>query len=64
MSWQPIETVPQDMASRLFLVKGFCVQGFVDATGTLMVQSEVSPHWRKMRNKPTHWLPLPAKPKP
>jgi riboflavin synthase alpha subunit len=50
------------MAPRLYRVGGFCVQGFVDATGELMAQSEVSPHWRKMRGKPTHWMPLPAGP--
>jgi len=60
--WQPIETAPANMASRLYLVGGFCVQGFVDAAGELMVQSEVSPHWRKMRGKPTHWSHLPAAP--
>lgn len=60
--WQPIETVPGDMSSRLYLVEGFCLQGFVDAAGDLMVQSEVSPHWRKMRGKPTHWMPLSPSP--
>jgi hypothetical protein len=60
--WLPIETAPKDMASRLYLIGRFCVQGFVDAVGELMVQSEVSPHWRKMRGKPTHWMPLPSAP--
>lgn len=63
-AWLPIETKPANMASRLYWVDGFCVQGFVDATGELMAQSEVSPHWRKMRGKPTHWMPLPAAPSP
>lgn len=60
--WQPIETAPKDMASRLYLVGRYCVQGFTDAAGELNVQSEVSPHWRKMRTKPTHWMPLPPAP--
>lgn len=59
--WQPFETAPKDMASRLYLVNGFCVQGFVDATGELMAQSEVSPHWRKLQGKPSHWAPLPVR---
>ena len=63
-AWQPIETAPEDMKSCLYLVGGFCVQGFVDAGGVLNVQSEISPHWRKMRGKPTHWMPLPAAPSP
>ena len=63
-AWQPIETAPEDMKSRLYLVGGFCVQGFVDAGGVLNVQSEISPHWRKMRGKPTHWMPLPLAPSP
>ena len=61
--WQPIEIVPKDMAPRLFLVAGYCVQGFVDATGRLMSQTEIPPHWRKMRGKPSHWMPLPKEPK-
>ncbi len=60
--WHPIENVPKDMASRLYRVGRFCVQGFVDATGELMVQSEVPPHWRNMRGKPTHWMPIPDTP--
>ena len=63
-AWQPIETAPANMAPRLYRVGGFCVQGFVDAAGELMVQSEVSPHWRKMRGEPTHWMQLPAAPSP
>lgn len=61
-AWQPIETAPKDMAARLYLTDGCCVQGFVDATGRLMVQNEAFPHWRLMRGKPTHWMPLPAAP--
>jgi len=60
--WLPIEAAPKDMASRLYLIGRYCVQGFTDAAGELMVQSEISPHWRKMRSKPTHWMPLPAAP--
>lgn len=60
--WQPIDTAPKDMASRLYLLGRYCVQGFTDAAGELMVQSEISPHWRKMRGKPTHWMPLPSPP--
>ena len=60
--WMPIETVPKNAFSRLYLIKGFCVQGFIDATGALMVQSEISPHWRIARGKPTHWMPLPEAP--
>jgi len=59
--WHPIETVPNDMASRLYLVKGFCVQGFVDATGVLCAQNDRQT-WRKMAGKPTHWMPLPKAP--
>jgi hypothetical protein len=33
--WQPIETSPKDHSPRLFRVKGFAVQGFLDATGML-----------------------------
>lgn len=61
--WQPIETAPNDLGSRLYLVGRFCVQGFRDVTGTLMAQTEISPHWRKMRGKPTHWMPLPESPR-
>ena len=61
--WQPIETAPQDMAPRLYLVAGFCIQGFVDATGRLMTQTEIPPHWRRMRGKPTHWMPRQFPPK-
>ena len=61
--WQAIETTPKNMTPCLYLVGRYCVQGFVDATGALMIQSEVSPHWRRMRGKPTHWMPLPAAPK-
>ena len=60
MEWQLIETAPKNGLSRLYRINGFCVQGFVDATGALMVQSEISPHWRMARGKPTHWMPLPA----
>ena len=62
MEWQLIETAPKNGLSRLYRINGFCVQGFVDATGALMVQSEISPHWRMARGKPTHWMPLPAPP--
>jgi hypothetical protein len=61
-AWQPIETAPKDMAPRLYLVKGFCVQGFIDVTGVLCAQTEIAPHWRVMRGKPTHWKPLPPPP--
>ena len=60
--WQPIETAPKNGFSRLYRINGFCVQGFVDATGALMVQSEIDPHWRMARGKPTHWMPLPDAP--
>lgn len=62
IAWLPIESAPKDMGARLFLVDGYCVQGFMDATGVLNVQSEISPHWRKMRGTPTHWMPLPPAP--
>jgi len=61
--WKPIETAPNNSFPRLYRINGFCVQGFIDATGTLMVQSEIPPHWRKARGKPTHWQPLPQPPK-
>lgn len=62
--WRPIETAaPKIGLPRLYRINGFCVQGFVDATGALMVQSEIAPHWRMARGKPTHWMPLPAAPK-
>lgn len=60
--WQPIETAPKDLGSRLYLVERFCVQGFVDATGLLQAQTEIYPNYRQMRKKPTHWMPLPAPP--
>lgn len=63
MEWQPIETAPKDMFPRLYRINGFCVQGFVDATGILMTQSEIRPHWRTAKGKPTHWMPLPDAPK-
>lgn len=56
--WKPIETAPKDSFSRMYRINGFAVQGFVDATGQLMVQSEISPHWRMARGNPTHWSPL------
>ena len=56
--WRSIESEPQDFASRLYLVNGFCVQGFVDAAGILCAQNDRQP-WRKMHGKPTHWMPLP-----
>jgi hypothetical protein len=62
MNWQAIETAPKDMAPYLFLVNGFCIQGFRDAAGGLQAQTEISPHWRVMRGKPTHWMPLPPPP--
>jgi len=60
-AWMPIKTVPNDMAARLYRVNGFCVQGFVDATGVLCAQNDRQT-WRKMAGKPTHWMPLPAHP--
>ena len=66
MSWRPIETAPQDMGSYLFLCNRVAVQGFRDATGALCVCIEAgangNPPWRRMRRKPTHWMPLPATP--
>lgn len=59
--WLPIESAPKNMAARLYLVRGVCVQGFVDATGVLCVSTDNRP-WRKMVGKPTHWMPLPATP--
>lgn len=61
MEWLPIESAPDDMFPKLYRVRGFCVQGFVDATGMLCVQNDREP-WRKMRGTPTHWMPLPASP--
>lgn len=61
-AWMPIESEPKDMASRLYRVKGFCVQGFMDATGVLCAQNDRQA-WRKMHGKPTHWAPLLAKPR-
>lgn len=60
--WLPIETAPKDMFARLYRVKGFCVQGFVDAAGVLCAQNDLKP-WRKMHGKPTHWMLLPTPPK-
>lgn len=59
--WQPIETAPDDMGAYLFRVNGIAVQGFKDAAGFMCVQNERH-KWRKMRGKPTHWMPLPAAP--
>lgn len=61
LGWEPIESEPKDMESRLFRVNGFCVQGFIDATGALCAQNDRQP-WRKMHGKPTHWMPLPPPP--
>lgn len=55
--WLPIESAPKDLASRLYLCRGAVVQGFVDATGVLTVKHEFG--WRRMRHKPTGWMPLP-----
>lgn len=63
LDWRPIESAPKDMHPVLLFVDGFCVQAFADATGVLNAQSGVPPHWRKLRGKPTHWMPLPAPPK-
>lgn len=60
--WQPIETAPRDSRERLYMVNGRCVQGFVDATDTLCVQTDYQP-WRMMHGRPTHWMPLPKPPK-
>lgn len=61
--WQPIETVPNDHFPRLFRVNGFVVQGFLDVTGQLLVQPNGGLP-RKMKGKPTHWMPLPSALKP
>lgn len=60
--WQPIEMAPTDRLPRLYLINGFCVQGFLNAAGYLMVQSEIYPHWRRARGRPTHYMPLPQPP--
>lgn len=60
-AWQPIETAPKDMFSRLYRVRGYCVQGFVDAAGILQSQNDRY-EWQKMVANPTHWMPLPAAP--
>lgn len=62
MNWQPIETHPDDCFARLYLVDGYCLHGGKDVTGQFIVLSEIKPHWRKMRRKPTHWMPLPEPP--
>ena len=59
--WQPIETAPKDMFSRLYRVRGYCVQGFVDAAGILQSQNDRY-EWQKMVAAPTHWMPLPTPP--
>lgn len=59
--WQPIETAPKDMFSRLYRVRGYCVQGFVDAAGILQSQNDRY-EWQKMVAAPTHWMQLPAAP--
>jgi hypothetical protein len=59
--WQPIETAPKDSFSRLYMVNGRCMQGFIDSTGMLCAQTDYH-SWRKMYGTPTHWKPLPKPP--
>lgn len=59
--WRPIETMPKDHASRLFLCGGAVVQGFMDVTDKFCVTHEFG--WRMMNGKPEHWQPLPAAPR-
>jgi hypothetical protein len=60
-TWQPIDTAPKDHFPRLYMVKGRCVQGFIDVTGMHCAQTDYQP-WRKMYCTPTHWMPLPKPP--
>jgi hypothetical protein len=60
--WRPIETMPRDHMTRLFLCGGAVVQGFMDVTGNFCVTHEFG--WRQMKGKPTHWQPRPPAPTP
>jgi hypothetical protein len=61
--WQPIETAPSGhFAVLLLFERGIVLSCFRDVCGSWMAQSERSPHWRRLRGKPSHWMPLPAAP--
>ena len=56
--WKPIETAPKDGTRMFFFVSYFIVVGSYQAGAW-----EVSWDASKLREPPTHWMPLPLSPR-
>lgn len=66
MTWQPIETAPKDGTSILLFIEGQVIEGQWgdwEDWSVACVSSHGCGCCSSDNEAPTHWMPLPAKPK-